>query len=127
VYIPTDQLEILNNRIKERVLLGDHYVRPDIVEERYVSGLKLLDHYFGYPDILKLFDNSTVMTQVGEFRRGDIAMRLEQMPAWVEKYLGSHLKLKSDPNVAAKDLSDIDAVRKAYQSLKDRSREKGDR
>jgi len=45
-YCSTDQLKVLSDRIAERVLLGDHFVRPDIVEQRYISGLKLLDHYF---------------------------------------------------------------------------------
>jgi len=90
IYISTDQIDILNDRIKERVLLGEHYVRPDIVEQRYISGLKLLDHYFSYPDILKLFDNSSVMTQIGEFRRGEVVVRTERRPKWVEQYLGKH-------------------------------------
>src|SRR5437867_2525651 len=35
VYLSTDDLELLNNRIYERSLRGEHFVRPDIVEERY--------------------------------------------------------------------------------------------
>lgn len=121
IYISTDQIDILNDRIKERVLLGEHYVRPDIVEQRYISGLKLLDHYFSYPDILKLFDNSSVMTQIGEFRRGEVVVRTERRPKWVEQYLGKHLEPKSESDVPAKDLSDIDAVRRAYRSSKGKS------
>lgn len=119
-YYSTDQLEVLNDRIAIRVKLGDHFVRPDIVEQRYISGLKLLDHYFNYPDVLELFDNTDSMVLVGEFRRGEIVMRLEQMPSWVVQYLGNHLKLKSDSAILAKDLSDINAVRTAYQAMKDR-------
>jgi predicted ABC-type ATPase len=36
-YYSTDQLKVLNDRIAIRVKLGDHFVRPDIVEQRYVS------------------------------------------------------------------------------------------
>ncbi|HVU98329.1 MAG TPA: hypothetical protein VHE34_24060 [Puia sp.] len=126
-YYSTDQLQVLNDRIAIRVRLGDHFVRPDIVEQRYISGLKLLDHYFHYPDVLELFDNTDSMVLVGEFKRGEIVMRLEVMPAWVVKYLGNHLRPRLDSSVPAKDLSDIDAVRKAYQALKDASRPKADR
>jgi predicted ABC-type ATPase len=120
-YYSTDQLQVLNDRIAIRVKLGDHFVRPDIVEQRYMSGLKLLDHYFSYPDVLELFDNTDSMVLVGEFKRGEIVVRAEQMPAWVEKYLGSHLRPRSNSNVPVNDLSDIDAVRKAYQALKESS------
>jgi len=53
----TDNLDVLNKRIKERVQLDYHFVNPLIVEERYVTGLKLLNHYFSKPDRLQLFDN----------------------------------------------------------------------
>jgi predicted ABC-type ATPase len=118
VYISTDEVKLLNDRINERVLLGDHYVRPDIVEQRYVSGLKLLSHYFSYPDVLKLFDNSSVMTQIAEFRNGGIVTIAEQLPDWVMEYFGVHLKPASDSKTHLKDLSDIDAVRRSYQASK---------
>jgi predicted ABC-type ATPase len=121
VYISTDQVKLLNDRITERVLQGDHYVRPDIVEQRYISGLKLLNHYFIYPDVLKLFDNSRVMTQVAEFRTGEIVTLAEHLPHWVNLHFGDFLKPKSDQKPAPKDLSDIDAVRKSYQALKGRT------
>src|ERR1700761_501896 len=40
-YYSTSQLKVLNDRIAIRVRLGDHFVRPDIVEQRYIDGLKL--------------------------------------------------------------------------------------
>ena len=64
LYMSTDNLDVLNQRIKERVQLGDHFVNPSIVEERYVTGLKLLNYYFSKPDRLQLFDNS-IYVQLG--------------------------------------------------------------
>jgi predicted ABC-type ATPase len=58
LYMSADSLDILHNRIKERTLRGDHFVKPDVAEERYIAGLKLLNHYFDRPDRLQLFDNS---------------------------------------------------------------------
>ncbi len=69
-YYSTTQLKVLNERIAIRVRLGDHFVRPDIVEQRYISGLKLLDHYFDYPDVLELFDNTDSMLLVGAGEAG---------------------------------------------------------
>jgi predicted ABC-type ATPase len=120
-YYSTSQLQVLNDRIAVRVRLGDHFVRPDIVKERYINGLELLDHYFNFPDVLELFDNTDSMTLVGEFKRGDIVMLAEYPPEWVVQCLGSHLKPKASHGIPAKDLNDIDAVRKFYQALRDRS------
>ncbi|HET6252912.1 MAG TPA: zeta toxin family protein [Puia sp.] len=124
VYISTDEIKLLNDRISERVLLGDHYVRPDVVEERYIGGLKLLNHYFSHPDVLKLFDNSSVMTQVAEFRNGEIVTVAEKLPDWVNEYFGEFLKPNSDSKIAPRDLNDIDAVRRSYQAMKDEIPEK---
>ncbi|HEV2478685.1 MAG TPA: hypothetical protein VGS79_03440 [Puia sp.] len=121
-YISTDKLELLNNRIAERVLLGDHFVRPDIVEQRYVAGLKLLDHYFDYPDILELFDNSKAMLLVAECRKGQIKMRTEVLPGWIVEYLGRHFTTSSTTDASPRSLSDIDAVRRSYQELKNKTR-----
>ncbi|HEY4109167.1 zeta toxin family protein [Puia sp.] len=125
MYISTDQIVILNDRIKERVLLGEHYVRPDIVEQRYICGLNLLNHFFEFADILQLFDNSTVMTQIGEFRCGECVMLADSLPKWVLSYLGNHIEREEESGITPKDLTDIDAVRKAYQALKSKP-DKGD-
>jgi predicted ABC-type ATPase len=117
-YISTDRLDLLNGRIAERVLLGDHFVRPDIVEQRYIAGLKLLDHYFEYPDVLEIFDNSKTMQLVAECRKGKIIMLVEKLPVWVDHLLGDHRGPNSDPEISYKSMNDIDAVRKAYEALK---------
>jgi predicted ABC-type ATPase len=121
IYISTDEIKLLNDRINERVLLGDHYVRPDIVEQRYISGLKLLSHFFAFPDVLKLFDNSSVMTQVAEFRNGHVVTLAENLPGWVIQYLGDHLKSEPGSKAYIKDLNDIDEVRRSYQAIKGQS------
>lgn len=119
-YYSTSQLQVLNDRIAIRVQLGDHFVRPDIVEERYINGLELLDHYFNFVDVLELFDNTDSMILVGEFKRGKVVMLAEYLPEWVVRHLGRHLKPKADHNIPPGDLSDIDAVRKFYRALKAR-------
>jgi predicted ABC-type ATPase len=120
-FISTDKIELLNDRIAERVKLGDHFVRADIVEQRYLAGLKLLDHYFEYPDVLELFDNSKNMLLVAECRKGTFIMKNEELPAWVLEYLGRHLNATSAVNTSPQSLTDIDAVRKFYQKLKNKN------
>ncbi|MBS1602588.1 MAG: hypothetical protein JST42_07960 [Bacteroidetes bacterium] len=117
-YYSTSQLRLLNDRIAVRARLGDHFVRPDIVEQRYISGLKLLDHYFDIPDLLELFDNTDSMVLVGEFRRGSTVLLADPVPEWVINHLGAHLNPKPEQRPSLKDLNDIDAVRNAYRSAK---------
>jgi len=117
-YISTDRLDLLNSRIAERVLLGDHFVRPDIVEQRYIAGLKLLDHYFEYPDILEIFDNSKTMELVLECHKGQIVMAAEILPEWVGRFLNNHRRPNADSGISYKSMRDIDAVRKAYYEQK---------
>lgn len=71
-FISTDDINILNERISERYRQGDHFVNPDVVMERYVNGLNLLNHYFAKPDILELFDNTKQMTRLAEISQGQI-------------------------------------------------------
>lgn len=66
IFISTHKLELLHERIKARAEAGEHFVRPDIVEERYHSGIKLLKHYFNVPNNLKLFDNTSSLKLMAE-------------------------------------------------------------
>ena len=119
LYISTNNIEILNKRINERTLRGEHYVKPDIVEERYVTGLKLLNHYFSKPDKLQLFDNSENIYLLAEISKGKIIYSAPQPPDWIINYLGEHFnnpELKHE--IKIKDMSDIEEVRNAYEKLK---------
>jgi predicted ABC-type ATPase len=54
IYLSTDHIKILNSRIEQRALSGEHFVRPDIVEEQYTNSLSLLNHYLPVPDVVFL-------------------------------------------------------------------------
>jgi predicted ABC-type ATPase len=84
IYVSTSSLEALNARINNRVKEGGHFVRRDIVEERYLSGLQLLNHYFDKPDRLQLFDNSESMLLEVELARGKAVSVVvpEILPEW---------------------------------------------
>ena len=110
----TDDLELLNQRIEERSRRGEHYVLPKIVEDRYLTSLKLLDHYFDIPDKISLIDNSKVGALVLE-KSGDTIERVSTFPEWVEKYLSSHLNNKKVKVFQAKDLPTKEDVLKMYR------------
>lgn len=118
LYMSTNSLDVLNNRIKERVQLGDHFVNPSIVEERYVTGLKLLNHYFSKPDRLQLFDNSTKVQLLADISKGEITHAAQQLTEWITQYLGEHFQQKLEQEIKIKDLRDVDEVKKAYKKLR---------
>lgn len=121
LYMSTDSLEVLNNRIQERTRLGDHFVKPAVVEERYINGLKLLSHYFNRPDKLQLFDNSETTRLIAEIDHGLIVHLTGSLPEWVKKYLGQNLQQQPKQETQIKDLGNIDEVRKSYELLKQKS------
>ncbi len=124
IYLSTDYLHLLNARIDQRVLAGEHYVRPDVVEERYVNSLHLLNHYFKIPDHIQLFDNSKSLELFVEAKRGEI-LRLENpLPDWIQNHLSEHLT--QNKKVTEKkiiDMDSIDEVRKSYQAFKEKADE----
>lgn len=120
IYMSTSNIEVLNNRIRERTLLGDHFVKPEIVEERYVASLKLLSHYFGRPDKLQLFDNSANVKLIAEIEKGDILHVVETLPEWVNNYLSDNFQNQVMEKAKISRLANIDEVRKAYAQLKER-------
>lgn len=120
IYISTDSLEVLNSRIAERTLLGDHYVRPDIVRQRYEISLKLLNHYFSKPDRLQLFDNLKTMKLVGEFTHDHVLYLANTLPEWVTKYLKEHLQREPKVQKEIKDMT-IEEVRRLYKQQRKRN------
>jgi predicted ABC-type ATPase len=119
IYLSTDSLDLLNDRIDARVLAGEHYIRPDIVEERYLNGLKLLNHYFEKPDSLQLFDNSVTLILVAEVQKGIVNTLNPPFPDWVEKYLGDKIRKEHhQEEKKVKDLGSVEEVRKRYQASK---------
>jgi predicted ABC-type ATPase len=127
IYLSTDKQEVLNSRIAERVILGEHFVRPDIVQQRYIASLKLLDHYFGKPDLLQLFDNTKSIELKAEVKQGEVVYLEKQLPDWITMNLAHHLKkeLKQEKKQGKnfRELSTIDEVRKSYQQLKEKNEE----
>jgi Uncharacterized protein conserved in bacteria len=117
-YVSTDDIDMLNNRILERYKLGEHFVRPEIVSERYINGLKLLNYYFDRPDTLELFDNSKQMIRLVQVNQGRIIKIAEHLPNWVTQYLSQHFQEQIPQQTKIRDLGNIDEVRKSYEDLK---------
>jgi len=117
IYISTTDIEVLDKRITERFLLGEHYVRPDIVRERYINGLNLLNHYLAIPDKLQLVDNSVRMILIAEIEAGAIIQVNKPLPSWIETYLGKHFEAKRPEQIRVANMDTVEEVRKKYLDL----------
>lgn len=82
-FLAVDDISICVNRINLRVRQGGHNVNPDIIRQRYTTGLALLKHYKNFPDVLMLLDNSEgVLTLKVELRKGVIQYQANPCKAW---------------------------------------------
>lgn len=117
-FFSTDDINILNERISERYRQGEHFVKPEVVMERYVNGLNLLNHYFNRPDILELFDNTKQMIRLAEISQGQIIEVVDSLPNWVTQYLGQHFQQQIEQQKNVQELGSIEEVRKSYEDLK---------
>jgi predicted ABC-type ATPase len=121
IYISTSDLDVLSSRIETRVQLGGHFVLPEVVRERYLAGLHLLNHYFDKPDKLQLFDNSVSMQLVAEIAKGKVLHVATPLPNWTAQYLGKRFMNEERSEVEARDMHSVDEVRKRYLAAKKKS------
>jgi predicted ABC-type ATPase len=113
VFLTTDNLALLHNRINERTLRGEHYVRPDVVEERWHTSLLLLKHYAAYPDVLQLIDNTASLTVIATKRNSHWQIATPLLPAWFTQYLAHHFT-KQPAEMPARNLLSIEEVKERY-------------
>jgi predicted ABC-type ATPase len=110
-FFGVSDVEICINRVRNRVLQGGHYVRPDIVIARYKIGLGLLKHYKNVPNKLVLTDNRTTSINCVEMSLGEIVFQNEALPKWVEHII-------SDSENKERPYNSLDDVRAKYRKLR---------
>ena len=103
--------EICIQRVKNRVIQGGHFVRPDIVKLRYEAGLKLLRQNRHVPDLLILTDNQHESMNCAELKFGEIKWKKDVLPDWVQFVLSSEVEEPASP-------STIEEVREKYKRIK---------
>jgi predicted ABC-type ATPase len=104
LYIGVNDLDTLNQRIQQRVLLGKHYIPPKDVEQRYQEALQKLPSNLKLFDVASIFDNSVAdanPVELMQLRNGVIVSQQDKLPQWL---LDKH--------------SIIEKLSKAYQKLR---------
>lgn len=122
-FFTVDKLDTLNERIKLRVAAGGHFVRPDIVEERYLAAHNLLEHYINIPHTLNVIDSSSEKhNQILTLKKGVVVQKAETLPerfeVMLEKIEG---KLKGHRSIG----STVEEVKLQYQKKKAPKKGKG--
>lgn len=110
-FFSTSDIDICINRVKMRYLQGGHFVRPDIVKQRYENGLNLLRHYKNIPDRL-FFNDNTLYSSVRcmEMQNGTITFSIEELPAWIQSVIAPDEGIK-------KPYLNIEDVREKYRQM----------
>jgi predicted ABC-type ATPase len=110
-FISTDDLSICLDRVNLRVKQGGHFVHPEVIQQRYTTGLALLKYYKNFPDILLLLDNSDgLMKTELELRRGIPHGSYNTSKKWVTEIIVEK-PIKED----VKSKESIEEVRKMYR------------
>jgi predicted ABC-type ATPase len=121
IFLCTSQLTTLVERVRNRRQLGGHFVRPDVIRERYLNGLYWLNQYFDRPDALTLLDTADGLVPVYRRLAGEVQYQADPLPAWVQSHLSSWFgSLPDTPEPGVRDAESLDEVRRRYDLLKHR-------
>ncbi len=119
IFLCTTEVSTLSERVRNRYRLGGHFVREDVIRERYVNGLYWLNHYFDWPDSLTLFDTADGFEVVYRRLGGTVQYQADPLPTWVTQHLGQWFGLVAGQSTpAAGSASSVDEVRVLYEQLK---------
>jgi predicted ABC-type ATPase len=118
LFLCTSRLETLIERVQNRHAQGGHFVRPDVIRERYHQGLFWLNQYFDRPDSVTLLDTGAGLVPVYQRINGEVAYQAEVLPEWVTKYLGHWFGLSSSKQQEVREASSVSQVRELYEKLK---------
>ncbi len=89
-YVATSSPDINIGRVAARVRNGGHNVPANKIRSRYVRSLNNLRDAVRLSDRAYIFDNSTSAYKwIAEYdaRTGDLALRADEVPTWVVRYL----------------------------------------
>ena len=105
-FLAVDDVSICIKRVDLRVQQGGHNVNPDIIRQRYTTGLALLKHYKHFPDVLMLLDNSEgALNLEAELRKGIIHYMAKPCKAWAQSVLEE--KQSIDQAIKSKSIEEV--------------------
>lgn len=84
-YVGVEDVDIVKQRVQNRVTLGGHGISDATIERRYFESLENLKLVFNQIDLLNLYDNTETLNCFAVFENGCSTYKLENVPQWFSK------------------------------------------
>ncbi|MBQ4583640.1 MAG: ATPase [Bacilli bacterium] len=81
-YVGVDNVNIVKQRVQNRVVSGGHGISAEKIERRYFESLENLKLIFEEIDLLLLYDNTDKLRCFATFESGHRAFIDENIPSW---------------------------------------------
>ena len=87
-YVGLDTQEECMERIANRVRHGGHNIPAEVVERRFAGRWESAARVLPYCDEARFFDNDNGFVEVAEYINGELLLKGERRPAWVQELAG---------------------------------------
>ena len=94
-YVGLDTLEESLARIENRVRRGGHDIRDEDVQRRFAGRWEAVSKVLPYCDEARFFDNDTGFVEVAEYLNGELLLKGDKRPAWIQELQDKLLKVQT--------------------------------
>ena len=91
-YVGLDTLEESLARIENRVRRGGHDIRDEDVQRRFAGRWEAVSKVLPYCDEARFFDNGNGFVEVAEYLNGELLLKGDKRPAWIQELQDQLLK-----------------------------------
>ncbi len=94
-YVGLDTLEESLARIENRVRRGGHDIRDEDVQRRFAGRWEAVFKVLPYCDEARFFDNDNGFVEVAEYLNGELLLKGDKRPAWIQELQDKLLKVQT--------------------------------
>lgn len=94
-YVGLDTLEESLARIENRVRRGGHDIRDEDVQRRFAGRWEAVSKVLPYCDEARFFDNDNGFVEVAEYMNGELLLKGDKRPAWIQELQDQLLKVQT--------------------------------
>ena len=94
-YVGLDTLEESLARIENRVRRGGHDIRDEDVQRRFAGRWEAVSKVLPYCDEARFFDNDNGFVEVAEYLNGELLLKGDKRPAWIQELQDQLLKAQT--------------------------------
>ena len=94
-YVGLDTLEESLARIENRVRRGGHDIRDEDVQRRFAGRWEAVSKVLPYCDEARFFDNANGFVEVAEYLNGELLLKGDKRPAWIQELQDKLLKVQT--------------------------------